>query len=63
MSKQQVAEEVAIALNTFMAEGFCESVGFKAEDSGESAVAEVYTANGEIASTYKITFTVEETSN
>ena len=62
MSQQidKVREEIAIALNTFTAEGFTEEIGFAAEDTGESAIAEFYSADGNPISKYKITFNIEE---
>ncbi|KIA72689.1 hypothetical protein ANMWB30_24570 [Arthrobacter sp. MWB30] len=56
---ETVAQEIATALNTFTTEGFAEEIGFRADDSGSSATAEVYDpATGDVAETFNISFTI-----
>lgn len=61
MSAKDVAQELTDALEIFTEEAFGEYVGFKVED-GEVR-AEEYDDHGEIIAHYKITFTINETSN
>lgn len=56
-TKEQVREEIAVALNVFTAEGFAEGVGFDAGPAG--ITAEVYANDGAVAERYKVTFRIE----
>jgi len=58
LANDHIANEITEALNIFTAEGFAESVGF---DAGPAGIwAEEYDTRGNVATRYKITFTIEE---